>query len=148
MKRHIALQNISREHQQTLSLSQQIIRAAKENDLELLGSLAQKAHDFSNAVLKPHFAKEEATFFHILHNSYPEHKSLVKTYLDEHKELINIGSELSNNASTKQLETFAHLLKSHTRKEERELFPLIENCFTEQQLKATEEGTAITADAD
>ena len=133
MKRHPALQAISREHHQTLSLSQQIIRAVKDNNLELMNELSEKVAIFSEQDLKPHFKKEEESFFKVIAQEYPEHQSTADIYLNEHKQLLEMGSAITS-ASPQQLEDFAILLKSHTRNEERILFPLIEKCFSEEQL--------------
>lgn len=136
MKRHVGLQDISREHQHTLSLAQQIIRAVQADDDELMDALSKKAHTFYERELKPHFQQEEDSFFRILSQEYSEHQDLVDGYLDEHKILRKLASQLDDLSSHQQLEAFALLLKSHTRREERELFPMIETCFTEAQLQA------------
>ena len=136
MKRHVGLQDISREHQHTLSLAQQIIRAVQANDLNVMDSLTKKAHTFYHQELKPHFQQEEDSFFRILSQEYPEHQPLVANYLAEHKMLSDMAVQLGSASTSHQLlEDFALLLKSHTRKEERELFPMIEFCFTESQLR-------------
>ena len=146
MKRHPALQDFSREHQHTLSLAQQIIRAVQANKTEVMEELAGKVYAFYENELKKHFKQEEETFFKILIQEYPQYKSLAEGYLKEHSELLNMAIKLGCNPSSqlsKELETFALLLKSHTRKEERELFPMIEDCFTEQQLGVIKTGQLI-----
>ncbi len=74
MKRHPSLQAISREHHQTLSLSQQIIRAIKDNSIELMHVLSKKVATFSEQDLKPHFKKEEKSFLRLLPKSIPNTK--------------------------------------------------------------------------
>lgn len=141
MKRHVALQNISREHQHTLSIAQQIIRAVQANDSDLMNELEKKIQVFYDVELKPHFKQEEDTLFKIIFREYPQYQALATTYVEEHSVLCNMVIKMKEGATSRHLEDFAILLKSHTRREERELFPLIEKLFTEQQLQTIQEAS-------
>ena len=142
MKRHPALQNISREHQHTLSLAQRIIRAVKADDIDAMNGLKSQVSAYYEEELKSHFEKEEGTFFHIVSQYYPELQALANTYLEEHKQLSELAMQMDEASSSEQLEAFALLLKSHTRNEERELFPLLESRFTESQFQQVMVGTS------
>ena len=143
MKRHPALQTFSREHQHTLSLAQQIIRAVKTEDQPLLFDLKGKVYRFYKDELIPHFEHEEASFFKIIADNYPQYHQLIEPYLAEHKTLLamakRIGELSEDDHLSDELEAFAILLKSHTRKEERELFPMIEDCFSDSEFKLLRE---------
>lgn len=133
MKRHPALQYLSHEHHATLSLAQRILRAAQRDDESALAELTAKVRDF-HPDLEMHFQKEESGVFHPLCKLYPEHIPLAQTYLDEHKLLLAYSHQATESPSLAHLAQFALLLKEHTRREERDLFPLIEACFSEAEL--------------
>lgn len=139
MKRHTALQEISREHQHALTLAQQIIRAVKASDNQQLRFLATKAVDYYQQELEEHFRQEEDTVFRILADECVQHQALTDSYLQEHEtlrqQIADLDEELPADTLCEQMEAFALLLKSHTRREERELFPLIEESFTNKQLR-------------
>lgn len=133
MKRHTALQSLSRDHHSTLSLAQKIIRAVQANDESAIAVLTEAVSNF-HSDLELHFQKEECGVFRILLENHPEHASIIPTYLDEHKLLLNYSHQVTRTPSLGHLEAFAMLLKDHTRREERVLFPLVEECFSETEL--------------
>lgn len=133
MKRHIALQDLSRDHHGTLSLAQKIIRAVQTNDESAVAALTEKVREF-HSELETHFQKEEQGVFRLLFEKHPEHKPMGQIYLNEHKMLLNYSHQVTQAPSLAHLEVFAMLLKDHTRREERVLFPLLEKCFSEVEL--------------
>ncbi len=135
MKRHNALKSLSREHHLTLSLAQKIIRAVEANDESAIPELATLVKDFDND-LKEHFQKEERGLFRVLSENYSEFQSVSQEYLDEHKLLLSYSRKVILSPSMENLAAYAVLLKAHTRKEERVLFPLVEQCFSEAELSS------------
>ena len=136
MKRHFSLQKFSHDHQHTLALALRIKNALAKQDKSEFLALSQEVCDFYQSVLKSHFNNEENSFFLILSKQYPEHNLMVNNYLAEHKKLRNLVRQLAEEPkdASQLLNDFAILLKSHTRNEERELFPLIEATFSDKEL--------------
>lgn len=138
MKRHAALQDLSRDHHSTLALAQKIIRAVGANDETAVLALTKKVKDFEGE-LKAHFEKEECSVFRLLSENHPEYPLIGQEYLDEHKVLLRYSRQVILAPSLANLEAFAILLRDHTRKEERILFPLVEECFSEAELLSIDE---------
>lgn len=133
MKRHTALLSLSREHHSTLSLAQKIIRAVDASDDASIPALTKMVNDFESE-LEKHFRKEELGVFRLLAANHPEHQAVGQKYLDEHKTLLNYSRQVVLAPSLANLEAYAILLRDHTRREERVLFPLVEACFSETEL--------------
>ena len=130
LKRHKALQPLSREHHQGLLLSWKIRMGLKKNiepkRIKVYANWFYKTH------LIPHFEMEEAHIFTIL----GKHDKLVKRALADHKRLgrlLNLDVE-----DLKTLNKIEEELEQHIRFEERVLFPEIQKVATEQQLATIE----------
>ncbi|MBR9845633.1 MAG: hemerythrin domain-containing protein [Algicola sp.] len=126
LKRHKALQPLSREHHQGLLLSWKIRTGFKKNiEPERIKTYANWF--FENHLI-PHFEIEETLIFPILE---PEHE-LIKRALAEHRRLKRLFTETEND--TKTLIKIEEELEQHIRFEERILFPEIQKVATEEQL--------------
>jgi hemerythrin-like domain-containing protein len=119
MKRHAALQNLSREHHTALKLARQ---ARFGCDAGLVEAIAQAARSIREAFpekLEAHFQTEEADLLPALAEAGAS--QLVKRTLAEHAELRDLNRRLAEPDSD-TLARFATLLNDHVRFEERELF--------------------------
>jgi hemerythrin-like domain-containing protein len=83
--------------------------------------------------LKPHFQIEEDLLLPGLDAAGKG--SLVERTLGEHAELARLLEQAERGISHAALARFAHLLKSHVRFEERELFPAAEACLLDETLE-------------
>lgn len=126
LKRHKALQPLSREHHQGLLLSWKI-RTGFNKNIEPKRIKAYANWFFKNYLI-PHFEIEETLIFPILE---PEHE-LIKRALAEHRRLKRLFTETEND--TKNLIKIEEELEQHIRFEERILFPEIQKVATEAQL--------------
>lgn len=126
LKRHKALQPLSREHHQGLLLSWKI-RTGFNKNIEPKRIKTYANWFFENHLI-PHFEIEETLIFPILE---PEHE-LIKRALAEHRRLKRLFTETEND--TKNLIKIEEELEQHIRFEERILFPEIQKVATEAQL--------------
>ncbi len=136
MKRHEALIPLSREHHGTLILAR-LLRsdapAYKGLPLESKAK-AEYAMKYYREELLQHFEQEEK-MIPLLKGINTRLDELLASMKTEHERLhtlfnsINLDFELSP-----QLDKLGRNLESHVRKEDREIFPLIQECCTEEVL--------------
>ncbi|GGH41963.1 cation-binding protein [Mangrovimonas yunxiaonensis] len=130
LKRHKALQPLSREHHHGLLLSWKLRAGFKKNiEIERMKTYADW---FYNTHLIPHFDTEEAHIFTLLDSNH----DLVKRALAEHRRLKRLFNDADNVA--KSLGLIEEELEQHIRFEERVLFPEIQKIATEEQLEHIE----------
>lgn len=127
IKRHIALQPLSREHHHALLLSWKIRSGLRKN---VEANRIKKYCDcfFDNQLL-PHFEMEENHLFPILGKEH----DLVKQGVEHHRELQQLFKEQT--ASVENLQKIADLLDRHIRFEERILFNEIQKAASAEDLK-------------
>lgn len=132
IKRHPALQPLSRDHHFGLLLCWKIREGFRMNvEPKRIKDYAQW---FWKAHLQVHFNEEEEAFVSILGEDEP----LMQQLYAEHKELNTLFSFPDENWES----TFGEIeekLKAHIRFEERVLFQKIQSVATEEQLKKVEE---------
>lgn len=123
MKRHQALQNLSREHHTALQLSLKAKRAAMSGDQTRVETTAADCLTAFSAELDPHFVVEETMLLPLLLGA-GEH-ALVAQVERDHQALRDYCRQLQQpDAAT--LLGFAECLTAHVRFEERELFAVVE----------------------
>ena len=83
--------------------------------------------------LTPHFQIEEDLLLPALNAAGKG--SLVERTFGEHAELARLLEQAEQGISHAALARFGHLLKSHVRFEERELFPEAEACLPDETLE-------------
>lgn len=134
MKRHEALAPLSREHHGALILAQLIKKDAPvyrglPTDVE--GRLHYAVSFYTNDLIL-HFRKEEAMLEKVKYSS-ESIRTVAEEIIGEHVELKNRFLSLSTATDKeKAMDELGFLLEAHIRKEERVLFPLIqENCSEE-----------------
>ena len=119
MKRHAALQQLSREHHHALKLSRLARFASDSGHALAIAEAAEKIIESFPEVLEPHFATEEKDLLPAL--AAAGASALVKRTLPEHAELRDLKRCMPE-ADSEILARFATLLHDHVRFEEREVF--------------------------
>jgi mannose-6-phosphate isomerase-like protein (cupin superfamily) len=124
MRRHPALIPLSHDHHHALVEARRLRDASdRDDDPE---AVAAAFADFFAAVSVPHFREEEETLFPLVAAS-DEARPLVVEALLDHQRLHALVAELQRSANVRaSMREIGELLEAHVRREERELFPLIE----------------------
>lgn len=130
LKRHKALQPLSREHHHGLLLSWKLRSGFKKNIA--IERMKTYADWFFNTHLLPHFEIEETHIFPFL----GDENELVKRALTEHRRIKRLFTDTENVG--KSLALIEEELEQHIRFEERVLFPEIQKIATETQLQHLE----------
>lgn len=134
MKRYEQLKKLSREHHGSLSMAKKIAEiVVTGNDSDLLQAMNQ-VQQYYNDELESHFQHEEQTLFSIIFQNYAEHRDIATALLKEHGQIRVLVQGITMATAKKDLAEFALLLKDHTRVEERQLFPVVQEVFTSEQL--------------
>jgi hemerythrin-like domain-containing protein len=136
MKRAEQLQGLSREHHGSLVMSKKIIDAVENGTDDDLLKAIEMVTKYYDDELEVHFQHEEHTIFAPIFKKYQEHIEVSKVLLKEHGYLRLLVPRLKIETAREDLAEFAMILHNHTRVEERELFPIIEKLFTDEELKA------------
>ena len=126
MKRHQKLQDLSREHHGALQLALKAKRAALSGDQIQIKVTSADCLVAFYSDLDPHFVVEETTLLPLLVLSGED--KLVAQLECDHKELRRLSVQLQQSAAMTLL-SFAELLASHVRFEEREMFVVLEALF-------------------
>lgn len=131
IKRHQALQPLSRQHHFGLLFSWKLRKGFSKNiETERLSEYAKW---FFQHEIKPHFSDEEKYVFPILE----EGNELVERALKEHRRIERLFKDSKD--PDKSLSLLEEELDAHIRFEERILFNEIQNAATEEQLQKIEE---------
>lgn len=130
LKRHKALQPLSRDHHQGLLLSWKI-RSGFSKNIEV-SRIKTYTDWFFETHLMPHFELEEAHIFSLL----DENNELVKRALTDHRRLKRLFTDEED--IEKSLHKIEEELEQHIRFEERVLFPEIQKVATEKELEHIE----------
>ncbi len=136
MKRAEQLQKSSREHHGSLVMAKKIALIAEEGTEQELLEAIETLKEYNGSELEEHFQHEERTIFTPIFEYYKEHIPLATILLKEHGYIRMLIPRLNPETARKDLADFALVLKNHTRLEERELFPIVESLFTQEQLDA------------
>ncbi len=131
IKRHKALQPLSRQHHFGLLFSWKLRKGfAKNIDLSRLVAFSKW---FYENEIKEHFADEEKYLFPILDSE----NELIIRAISEHREIERLFKDVDN--ADESLPILEELLQEHIRFEERILFNEIQKAATEEQLQKIEE---------
>jgi hemerythrin-like domain-containing protein len=137
MKRHPAFVPLSRDHHRTLILAQAIKKGAppfRGMAVTDEGKRAEVIQHYEEH-MKDHFRKEE-NIFSGCRSLSPQTDQLIAEIFDEHREVqkkvndLNEGKDIVNT-----LDALGILLEKHIRKEERELFELLQQKLSDEKLK-------------
>ena len=130
------LQKLSVEHRDALVFADEIAKIAAEGSDAELAEGIERVNRYYESELEEHLQHEEQTIFAPLVQQYQEHIELCITLGKEHGFLRTVVEEMTLGTAKKELADFARVLKNHSLMEERELFPLLDSLFTEEQLDA------------
>lgn len=134
MKRHSALQSLSREHHGALVLALACTRAASSGSDEKIHAACERVARQFETDLEPHFRQEEEeALLPLLRDAGQD--ELVRRTLDDHASLRAMANALCSR-DTACLGEFGKTLSDHVRFEEQELFPTAEQVVPTELLKA------------
>lgn len=138
MKRHESLIKLSREHHDGL-LASQILKKGAAEYKGMPSDFSGKSKyivEFYYKHLIPHFKNEEENLFPAVKDVDVQIDKLIIELIQEHTQITDyIKSVEKNNHSEETLNELGTLLDKHIRKEERELFELIQNKLNETELE-------------
>jgi iron-sulfur cluster repair protein YtfE (RIC family) len=141
LKRHKALHILSHEHHQGLILSQ-LIKKGNPKYKKLPDTIKGKKDysiRFYNDELIKHFEDEEKILFSFIKGKDDEIDNLFEEIITEHKKIRQLFSQLELDEDVeKTMDELGHILESHIRKEERNLFGKIQEILTKDELAALE----------
>lgn len=131
MKRHDALAALSRDHHHALVAAHRLKRASE--------TTAAEARDrflgYWNADGQRHFREEEDTLLPAYAGFGNPDEPVLARVLVDHVRIRWLAHEAARpSASLDALHTLGEQLEAHVRREERELFPLIEQALPEHEL--------------
>jgi hemerythrin-like domain-containing protein len=132
MKRHPALQTLSRDHHQALVVAQRLRKAGDRGTGE-----AQEAFlEFWRKECQLHFRVEEEVLLPRFAAAGGGNSPAIARVLVDHAEIRLHALRLQEgSASTDVLRELGELLADHVRLEERDLFPAIEEVLSDRQLR-------------
>ena len=138
MKRHPALMLLSQAHHHGLALAlrcrKQSLGQLKPMGAEGLRARAREFKDFFAANLIRHFRAEEAILFPFAREQSLDIESLLADLLADHERIRAAERALeSEKGLAKLLFDAGDLLERHIRREERELFPFLEQRLDEEK---------------
>jgi hypothetical protein len=139
VKRHQALVPLSHDHHHALVAAQRLRRAA-EGDGDPGAAVAAFVSFFATNTL-PHFREEEERWFPLVAEVDEARSPLLAALLD-HQRLRSLVTQMEQARDVHLMRDVAELLEAHVRREERELFPLLER-LAAAQLDAAE-GVPVT----
>ncbi|HSW55435.1 MAG TPA: hemerythrin domain-containing protein [Ignavibacteriaceae bacterium] len=137
MKRHPALYTLSHDHHQGLILAQQLKKGAPQYKGMPSTPEGKKEYtiSFYKTELIRHFENEEKILFPMSLGKNASIDKLIAEIINEHRKLEALVEEIRTTAELERvMDELGHLLEKHIRKEERELFVMIEEALNENDL--------------
>jgi len=126
---------LSHSHQRGLGLCVLVQRElASDASPQNIARQAARLLDHYNGEILEHFLIEERYLFPSL-STMPELAPLVRELMAEHAQIANLVANISYSAARETLEQFCQQLSAHIRKEERQLFPRVQDGLSQQQLE-------------
>lgn len=147
IKRHKALYPLSHHHHHGLVIAHRLMKAGTEKSKFTNEDLKQKLQQFWHPGGNDHFREEEE----LLLPTYAKYESLdrpeIVENLLEHVQIRSMIRQVLEQSSISELlmRKLGALLEAHIRKEERVIFPMIEQALPEEELlKLGSEFTDLT----
>lgn len=137
MKRYDSLAPLSRDHHPALILARLLRKDAPayKGLPTQVNEKAVYAIQFYTGELCSHFEKEESLLEKLMHINQ-QVDLLIKEIFDEHKMLRKAFLELADQPNQEEMnDQLGKLLETHIRKEERILFPLLQEHFSNEEIK-------------
>jgi hemerythrin-like domain-containing protein len=133
MKRKKQLAPLSREHHQSLVLAKKCIDISRSNDMALISAQCKQIVQNFDEIWESHFTIEEQVLFKLASSYSDQLQRLCDDLVSQHQLLREIKQQMQQD-NYSSLEKFGMILKTHTRTEERELFPQVERFFNQDEL--------------
>ncbi len=140
MQRHSSLISLSREHHAALILARLLQKNAPAYKTlpTVTEGKAVYAFKFYNDELINHFEQEEK-ILSLVKGTDKNMDILIESIFDEHRQLHQLFKKMEGQKNPEDhLNETGVLLEKHIRKEERELFPLMQELCNQEQLSAIE----------
>lgn len=137
LKRNKALHILSHDHHHGLLLAQLIKKGGPKykNLPDTTEGKKDYAIRFYYDELIKHFEDEEKILFPVVNGKDDEIDNLIEEIIDEHKKIKQLTNKLESDEDVEStLDELGHILESHIRKEERNLFGKIQEILTEEEL--------------
>jgi hemerythrin-like domain-containing protein len=135
MKRHPSLIALSHDHHHGLMLAQLIKKGAPEYKglpTDIIGKV-KYAKEAWEKELKLHFKNEEEILFPFVKNKDVDLDKLIEGILEEHKQIKSLVKNLDTSENKEEvLNDLGILLEKHIRKEERQVFKMIQMLFEDE----------------
>jgi hemerythrin-like domain-containing protein len=138
MKRHPALQQLSRDHHRALVAAQRLKRAGDSGAKEARARFLEYWDADGNA----HFREEEEFLLPAVAGFIDAEEPVIARVLVDHVRIRHLAAKLAGDWDLASLRALGSQLEQHVRLEDRELFPLIERTMPETQLVALAERLA------
>lgn len=137
MKRHESLIPLSHQHHSLLILAQLIKKDSppyKGLPTDLPEKRVYTLNKFKEEIV-PHFEAEELILIPFILGKNKKVDNLSEEIVGEHKKISELIELIRNGVDIEEnLDNLGNLLSEHIRKEERELFQLVKEVFSEEQL--------------
>jgi iron-sulfur cluster repair protein YtfE (RIC family) len=131
MKRHPAIEQLSRDHHVALVLARRLTRAVEADAEEVLNAFL----GYWRSDGREHFREEEEILLPTFAGFADPDLPIVAQSLIDHVRIRRLAAEVGGERPTLDvLHTLGRRLEQHVRREERELFPLIEQVVPESVL--------------
>lgn len=133
MKRHPALQQLSRDHYHALAVAQRLRRAGDDAASDAKGAF----ESYWERDGRTHFREEEEIVLPACAGFINPYEAIIARILSDHVRIRNLADRLAAH-SPPQLELLHELgqaLEEHVRREERQLFPMIERSIPDAELR-------------
>ena len=136
MIRDASLIPLSHDHHRALALCVLVQRSLAEDEgPENVSEQGRRIVEQFESEIREHFQMEEQVLFPELED-YPGAAVLIDELLAEHVEIAALVQQLAEGAGTEVVGKLCQLLPSHIRKEERLLFPQVQELLSREQLDA------------
>ena len=137
IKRHEALHPLSHHHTQALFIALKLKQVGTEKSKFSIGEVKQDVQDFWETEGNEHFREEEE----ILLTAFAQYASIERPEIEEMLlEHVKIRAQMDTLLQKEEIDIslmndLGVLLESHIRKEERIIFPMIEEALPEEKLQ-------------
>jgi hemerythrin-like domain-containing protein len=133
MKRHQALEQLSRDHHQALVVGLRLKRAAEATATEA----RDRFIEYWNAEGREHFREEEEVLLPACAGFIDIDHPIIAGVLADHGRIAHLASEVAQGEDppVRLLHELGIQLERHVRREERDLFPMIERALPDAQLR-------------
>ncbi|AIF44343.1 hemerythrin domain-containing protein [Virgibacillus sp. SK37] len=136
IKRHEVLKPLSRHHMIGLHLALKLKRAGTKESRWTVDQIIQDADQFWKPDGLRHFKEEEEFLLPAFAEAGDLDHPLIQLMLEEHEKIrANMDLLLQHSMKISEMHELGHLLEEHIRREEREIFPMIEQALPEDKLQ-------------